>query len=87
MLHALLFPKTIVIAICAPVAAALLMYTFGFYGERGVVAYISYAFSAYALVSHWGIEHMPVPVGAFSHTALHAFLKTDRFPANARFPG
>lgn len=49
-LKALIFPKTIVIVLCVPIAAALLIYTFGFYGESGIVAYISYVFSAYALI-------------------------------------
>ncbi len=50
VLRTLLFPKAIVIVICVLVAAALLIYTFGFYGESGIVAFVSYVFSAYALV-------------------------------------
>lgn len=50
ILHTLLFPKTFIVVICVPVAAALLIYTFGFYGEKGPIAYVSYVFSAYALV-------------------------------------
>ena len=49
-LHILLFPKTAVLVLCVFIAAAMLIYTFGFYGEDGSFAYISYAFSAYALV-------------------------------------
>lgn len=49
-LKALLFPKTVVIAVCVPIAAALLLYTFGFCEEKGIVAYVSYAFSTYSLV-------------------------------------
>lgn len=50
MIRAVLFPKAAVIALCAVLAAILLSYTFGFYGTRGWLAYVSYAFSAYALV-------------------------------------
>ena len=49
-LHILLFPKTAVLVLCVFIAAAMLIYTFGFCGEDGIFAYISYAFSAYALV-------------------------------------
>lgn len=49
ILYTLLFPKTFIVVICVPVAAALLIYTFGFYGEKGPIAYVSYIFSAYAL--------------------------------------
>ena len=50
VIHAVLFPKAVVIVLCAVLAAILLIYTFGFYGTSGWIAYVSYAFSAYALV-------------------------------------
>ena len=50
VIHAVLFPKAAVIVLCAVLAAILLIYTFGFYGTSGWIAYVSYAFSAYALV-------------------------------------
>lgn len=50
VIHAVLFPKAAVIVLCAVLAAILLIYTFGFYGTSGWIAYMSYAFSAYALV-------------------------------------
>lgn len=50
VIHAVLFPKAAVIVLCAVLAALLLIYTFGFYGTSGWIAYVSYAFSAYALV-------------------------------------
>ena len=50
VIHAVLFPKAAVIVFCAVVAVLLLIYTFGFYGTSGWIAYMSYAFSAYALV-------------------------------------
>lgn len=50
ILYAVLFPGNAVMALCVFAAAAMLVYTFGFYGENGVFAYVSYAFSAYALV-------------------------------------
>lgn len=50
VIHAVLFPKVVVIVLCAVLAAILLIYTFGFYGTSGWIAYVSYAFSAYALV-------------------------------------
>lgn len=50
VIHAVLFPKAAVIVLCAVLAAILLIYTFGFYGTSGWIAYVSYIFSAYALV-------------------------------------
>ena len=50
VIHAVLFPKAAVIVLCAVLAAILLIYTFGFYGTSGWIAYVSYSFSAYALV-------------------------------------
>lgn len=50
VIHAVLFPKAAVIVLCAVLAALLLIYTFGFYGTGGWIAYASYVFSAYALV-------------------------------------
>ena len=50
VIRAVLFPKAAVIVLCAVLAAILLIYTFGFYGTSGWIAYVSYAFSAYALV-------------------------------------
>lgn len=50
VIHAVLFPKAAVIVLCAVLAAILLIYTFGFYGTSGWIAYVSYVFSAYALV-------------------------------------
>ena len=50
IIRALLFPKAVVIVLCAVLAAILLIYTFGFYGTSGWIAYASYVFSAYALV-------------------------------------
>lgn len=50
VIGAVLFPKAAVIVLCAVLAALLLIYTFGFYGTGGWIAYVSYAFSAYALV-------------------------------------
>ena len=50
VIRAVLFPKTAVIVLCAVLAVLLLIYTFGFYGTSGWIAYVSYAFSAYALV-------------------------------------
>ncbi|MGN0628703.1 MAG: hypothetical protein ACI4IW_03635 [Oscillospiraceae bacterium] len=45
----LLFPGAAVVAICVPVAAALLAYTFMYKAEDSAVAYVSYVFSTYAL--------------------------------------
>ena len=45
-LHILLFPKTAVLVLCVFIAAAMLIYTFGFCGEGGIFAYISCAYSA-----------------------------------------
>ncbi len=50
VIRAVLFPKAAVIVLCAVLAAILLIYTFGFYGTSGWIAYVSYVFSAYALV-------------------------------------
>lgn len=50
VIRAVLFPKAAVIVLCAVLAAMLLIYTFGFYGTSGWIAYVSYAFSAYALI-------------------------------------
>ena len=50
VIRAVLFPKAAVIVLCAVLAALLLIYTFGFYGTGGWIAYVSYIFSAYALV-------------------------------------
>ena len=50
VIRAALFPKAAVIALCAVLAVLLLVYTFGFYGTSGWIAYVSYIFSAYALV-------------------------------------
>lgn len=50
VIRAILLPKAAVIVLCAVLAAILLIYTFGFYGTSGWIAYVSYAFSAYALV-------------------------------------
>ena len=50
VIRAVLFPKVAVIVLCAVLAAILLIYTFGFYGTSGWIAYVSYSFSAYALV-------------------------------------
>lgn len=50
VIRAVLFPKAAVTVPCAVLAAVLLIYTFGFYGTSGWIAYVSYAFSAYALV-------------------------------------
>lgn len=50
VIHAVLFPKAAVIVLCAVLAVLLLICTFGFYGTSGWIAYVSYAFSAYALV-------------------------------------
>lgn len=50
VIRAVLFPKAAVIVLCAVLAALLLIYTFGFYGTSGWIAYVSYVFSAYALV-------------------------------------
>ncbi len=46
----LLYPGAAVVIICVPVAAALLVYTFMYAGEESPIAYVSYVFSAYALV-------------------------------------
>lgn len=50
MIRAVLFPKAAVIVLCAVLAVLSLIYTFGFYGTSGWIAYVSYIFSAYALV-------------------------------------
>ena len=50
VIHAVLFPKAAVIVLCAVLAVLLLIYTFDFYGTSGWIAYVSYIFSAYALV-------------------------------------
>ena len=50
VIRAALFPKAAVIVLCAVLAVLLLVYTFGFYGTSGWIAYVSYIFSAYALV-------------------------------------
>ena len=50
VIRAVLFPKAAVIVLCAVLAVLLLIYTFGFYGTSGWIAYVSYIFSAYALV-------------------------------------
>ena len=50
VIRAVLFPKTAVIVLCAVLAVLLLIYTFDFYGTSGWIAYVSYIFSAYALV-------------------------------------
>lgn len=50
VIRAVLFPKAAVIVLCAVLAVLLLIYTFGFYGTSGWIAYASYVFSAYALV-------------------------------------
>lgn len=48
-LYRLIFPGAAVVIISAPVAAALLIYTFMFANENSPIAYISYVFSAYSL--------------------------------------
>lgn len=50
IMHRLLYPKPAVVAVCALFASALLVYVFCFGGDGGVFAYVSYAFSAYALL-------------------------------------
>lgn len=50
VIRAVLFPKAAVIVLCAVLAVLLLIYTFDFYGTSGWIAYVSYIFSAYALV-------------------------------------
>ena len=61
VIRAVLFPKAAVIVLCAVLAALLLIYTFGFYGTSGWIAYVSYSFSAYALVivciGLWSMKH------------------------------
>lgn len=49
LLHRLLFPGPLVVGISVPIAAALLVYTFGIAGDAGPIAYLSYAFSAWSL--------------------------------------
>lgn len=49
VMHTLFFPHVAVAAVCAVLAAAMLIYTFAFSEEEGPFAYISYVFSAYAL--------------------------------------
>ncbi len=46
----LLYPGAAVVIISVPAAAALLIYTFTVAGEDSPIAYVSYVFSAYALV-------------------------------------
>ncbi len=48
--HKILYPGTAVVVISVPAAAALLIYTFAVAGEDSPIAYVSYVFSAYALV-------------------------------------
>lgn len=50
ILHKLLFPHPAVILASVPAATALLIYTFAFGNENSPIAYLSYAFSAYALI-------------------------------------
>lgn len=50
IIRAVFFPKAAVIVFCAVLAILLLIYTFGFYGTSGWIAYVSYVFSAYALI-------------------------------------
>ena len=49
ILRALIFPHPAIIAVTVPVAFSLLAYAFIFLGGEGVVSYISFALSAYAL--------------------------------------
>lgn len=37
--------------------------------------------------SHWRVEHVTVPIGAFSYAALHSFLKYASISANSCFTG
>lgn len=50
VMRAVLFPRAAVIVLCAVLAAILLTYTFCFSESEGWIAYLSYGFSAYALV-------------------------------------
>lgn len=58
ILNRLLFPGLAVVLISIPVAAALLLYTFGFAQEDSPVAYASYVISAYSLtiVCAWVVK-------------------------------
>lgn len=49
ILHSLLFPKTAVVILSVPASAALLTYSFAVAGEKTLIAYISYLFSAWSL--------------------------------------
>ena len=50
ILNRLLFPGKIVTGLSIPVSAVLLLYAFGFAGEKNPVVYLSYLVSAYTLV-------------------------------------
>lgn len=49
-LNIIFYPRAWIIAFCDVIAALLLVFVFVYYGESGFVAYISYAFSAYAFI-------------------------------------
>lgn len=49
ILKAVLFPHSAIIWIIAPLAAAMLIYSFVFLKESGIIGYVSYFLSAYAL--------------------------------------
>lgn len=49
ILNRLIFPRTAIVIISAPIAAALLIYTFLFGHENSPIAYTSYFISAYSL--------------------------------------
>ena len=49
-LYLIFYPRVSIIVVCDIIAALLLTFVFAYYGENGFVAYISYVFSAYALI-------------------------------------
>lgn len=85
IIRTILFPKAAVVVLCAVVAALLLIYTFGFNGTSGWIAYVSYSFSAYALVivciGLWSIKNS----AAAKHMRDTVFKMADQNPYVSRY--
>lgn len=80
--HALIFPKTAVIIVCVPVAAALLIFTFVGGHKNTALGYFSYLLSAYALTILCArVSHIFKYISTLAHTnkTSHLYLTDRRF--------